>query len=358
MQEQQHNQPAAWQLNCPVPTSPDAERVTLAHGEGGRLSRKFIRERIVRVLENEALTSLDDAARLPATDGPLAVTTDSFVVSPLFFPGGDIGSLALFGTINDLAVNGAKPIWITLAFIIEEGLPIEVFDRILAGIAEAAQQTGTTIVAGDTKVVPRGVADGLFINTTGIGELVTPAQLGPASLSEGDELVVSGAIGRHGIAVLSAREELDLEPPPRSDSAPLLRAVEVLRQELGSRVRSMRDATRGGVAAVLHEWAEASGQTLSIDERSLPVSAEVRGACELLGLDPLHVANEGTMVIAVEQGAGDDAVAALRTLPETSGASVIGRVAASGPAPVTIRRTLGPEQPLDDPWGAPLPRIC
>lgn len=358
MNKQRDEEPAAWQLNCPVLISPDVERVTLAHGEGGRLSRNFIQERIVRVLDNEYLKSLDDAARLPRVNGPLAVTTDSFVVSPLFFPGGDIGSLAVFGTINDLAVSGAKPRWITLALIVEEGLPITVFDRILGSVAEAAEQTGVIVVAGDTKVVPRGVADGMFINTTGVGELIEPVPPGPSALKEGDELIVSGPIGRHGIAVLAVRENLALQPPPQSDSASLLRPVEALRQELGDRVRSLRDATRGGVAAVLHEWAEASGLTLSIDERSLPVSSEVRGACELLGLDPLHVANEGTMVIAVEQGSGEAVVATLRSLPETSGASVIGRIVRSGVAPVTVRRTLGPEQPLDDPLGAPLPRIC
>ncbi len=349
---------AAWQLNCPVSLPANADCVTLAHGEGGRLSRKLVQERIVRVLKNEYLVALNDAAQLPEIRGPVALTTDSFVVSPLFFPGGDIGSLAVFGTVNDLAVSGARPLWLTLSLIMEEGLPLVILDRILESIAKAAEETNIKIVAGDTKVVPRGAADGLFINTAGVGELITPIPPGPASLQENDELIVSGPIGRHGIAVLAVREELGLEPVPLSDCGSLIRPVERLREELGDQIRCLRDATRGGVAAVLHEWAEACELTLSIDERSLPVSPDVRGVCELLGLDPLHVANEGTMVVAVKQGAADAALKALHSLSETAGARLIGTVTPRGIAPVTVRRTLGREQPLDDPLGSPLPRIC
>tara|TARA_R110002111_G_scaffold2705_5_gene18025 strand:- start:11242 stop:12318 length:1077 start_codon:yes stop_codon:yes gene_type:complete len=349
---------AAWQLNCPVSLPANADCVTLAHGEGGRLSRKLVQERIVRVLKNEYLVALNDAAQLPEIRGPVALTTDSFVVSPLFFPGGDIGSLAVFGTVNDLAVSGARPLWLTLSLIMEEGLPLVILDRILESIAKAAEETNIKIVAGDTKVVPRGAADGLFINTAGVGELITPIPPGPASLQENDELIVSGPIGRHGIAVLAVREELGLEPVPLSDCGSLIRPVDRLREELGDQIRCLRDATRGGVAAVLHEWAEACELTLSIDERSLPVSPDVRGVCELLGLDPLHVANEGTMVVAVKQGAADAALKALHSLSETAGARLIGTVTPRGIAPVTVRRTLGREQPLDDPLGSPLPRIC
>ena len=343
--------------SCPVPSATDGERILLAHGEGGRLTRRLIEQRILPQLNNDLLASLGDAARLPRADGELAFTTDSYVVSPLFFPGGDIGSLAVFGTANDLAVAGARPSWLSLSLIIEEGLPLEVLDRVLESIARAADRANLTVATGDTKVVPRGAADGLFINTAGIGQLIEPVPPGPDALTPGDELIVSGPIGRHGIAVLSAREKLALEPPPQSDSAPLIDAVGSLRRA-GVAVRAMRDATRGGVAAVLHEWAAASGLTLSIDEHAVPVSDDVRGACELLGLDPLHVANEGTMVVAVAEGAAAAAVAALREVAETSAAATVGRVAKRGIAPVTALRTLGVEQPVDEPPGAPFPRIC
>ena len=349
---------ASWQMNCPVSIPANAEYVTLAHGEGGRLSRKLIQERIVHSLNNEYLIALNDAAQLPRINGPLALTTDSFVVSPLFFPGGDIGSLAVFGTVNDLAVSGARPLWLTLSLIIEEGFPLAILDRILESIARAVQETGIKVVAGDTKVVPRGTADGLFLNTAGVGEFILPIPSGPATLQVDDELIISGPIGRHGIAVLAAREELALEPLPQSDCGSLLRPAEQLREGLGDQVRCLRDATRGGVASVLHEWAEACELTLSIDERRIPVSAEVRGVCELLGLDPLHVANEGTMAIAVKQGAGAAALSLLQSFPETKNAQLIGSVTSKGIAPVTVQRTLGPEQPLDDPLGSPLPRIC
>jgi hydrogenase expression/formation protein HypE len=263
----------------------------------------------------------------------------------------------VFGTVNDLAVNGARPLWLTLSLILEEGLPSVLLRCILRSVAQAAERANVQVVAGDTKVVPRGAADGVFINTAGIGELIEPLPPGPAHLQVGHELIVSGPIGRHGIAVMAAREDLSVEPP-RSDAAPLLPAVERLRGALGARVQAMRDATRGGVAAVLHEWAAACGHTLRVDEDRVPVSPEVRGACELLGLDPLHVANEGTMVVAVEAGAGDAAVSALRALPDAAGAALIGRVVARGVAAVTVRRLLGSEQPLDDPLGSPLPRIC
>ncbi len=353
-----HEPQKSWELNCPVPLPVDGEHLTLAHGEGTRLTRKLIRDRIIPALGGGQLASMEDAARLSMPSKSLAMTTDSFVVSPLFFPGGDIGSLAVYGTVNDLAVSGARPLYLTLSFILEEGLPLALLERVLESISRAVEQTKVQIVAGDTKVVPRGAADGLFINTAGIGQLVEPVPPGPATLQEGDELIVSGPIGRHGIAVLCAREELALEPPPRSDSAPLARSAEVLRERLGTRLRAMRDATRGGVAAVLHEWAESCQATLRVHEAEIPVSPDVRGACELLGLDPLHVANEGTMVVAVAPGSTSDALEALRTTRAGKQASSLGKVVRRGIAPVTIVRALGTEQPLDDPRGAPLPRIC
>lgn len=329
----------------------------LAHGEGGRLMRQLIHRQIMPAVDNQYLRLAGDSAVLPAIRGALAMTTDSFVVSPLFFPGGDIGSLAVYGTVNDLAVAGARPCWITLALILEEGLEIEVLNRVLASIAGAAARVGVLVVAGDTKVVPRGAADRLFINTTGIGEFLSSPPDGPHAIEVGDELIVSGPIGRHGMAVMAAREGIDFDPPPRSDSAPLVEAVTAL-QVASVPIRAMRDATRGGLGAVLHEWAEASGQTFVIEEQLLPVLPEVRGACELLGLDPIHVANEGTMVIAVPQGESERAVNVLRSVAETASPVSIGRAVPRKLASVVIDRGMGQLIPLDEPTGAPLPRIC
>lgn len=347
--------PREW--SCPTPTEGDGERITLAHGEGGRLTRKLIHEQILPVLGNELLAPLGDAAQLPAVSGPTAFTIDSFVVSPLFFPGGDIGTLAVFGTVNDLAMAGARPLWLCVSLIIEEGLPLAVLQRVVQSIGSAARRVSVQVVAGDTKVVPRGTADGLFVTTAGIGEIVPPVASGPGSLQPGDELIVSGPIGRHGIAILAARENLGFEPSPISDCAPLFDAVEALRRAAVP-VRCLRDATRGGVTAVLHEWAQASETTLTVSESSVPVSSEVRGVCELLGLDPLHLANEGTMLIATPAEFAEAAVAVLRTLPGTNQATRIGAVRPRGFAPVTITRLLGAEQPLEEPLGAPFPRIC
>ena len=301
---------------------------------------------------------MDDAARLALSGLSIAITTDSFVVTPLFFPGGDIGSLAVYGAVNDLAVSGAKPLYLTLSLILEEGLPMALLDRVLLSVASAAMETGTSVVAGDTKVVPRGAADGLFINTTGVGQMLEPQLLGPSALSANAELIVSGPIGCHGAAVMCAREELALEPPPQSDSASLFAAAELLHRHLGTRLIAMRDATRGGVAAVLQEWAEASHTTLTVDEAALPVLPSVRGTCELLGLDPIHLANEGTMLVAVEEGAAQEAIDVLRSIPSGEASARIGTVRQRGISPVTVIRSLGREQPLDDPLGAPFPRIC
>lgn len=345
------------QFACPLPDSHDDEQVTLAHGEGGRLTRKLIAEHLLPVLGNKTLSSLGDAAELSSTTGPLAFTTDSFVVSPLFFPGGDIGTLAVYGTVNDLVVSGARPRWLSLSLIIEEGLAFSILDRVIQSIADAARVAGVEIVTGDTKVVPRGAADRLFINTSGIGELLLPVPPGPAALQVGDELIVTGPIGRHGIAILACRENLGFEPPPQSDCGPLTAVADVLR-EIQCPVRAMRDATRGGVAAVLHEWASQAGTTMSIEEALIPVSADIRGACELLGLDPLHVPNEGTMVLAVPAEWGERTVARLRSLAVAAGATVIGKIMPRRVDAVIVRRIMGTDQPLDEPLGSPLPRIC
>jgi hydrogenase expression/formation protein HypE len=333
------------------------ERISLAHGEGGRLMRRLIESVIVPAFDNATLQTLGDAACLTLRTKRIAMSTDSYVVSPLFFPGGDIGTLAVNGTVNDLAVAGARPRWISLALIIEEGLPTATLSRVVQSIAQTAAAANVSVVAGDTKVVPKGAADQLFINTTGVGELLSPKVPGPASLEVGDAILVSGPIGRHGVAVLAAREGLRFDPSPQSDCAPLLAAVEALRSN-GVPMRAMRDATRGGVAAVLHEWAECCGLTMTIEESHLPITDDVRGVCELLGLDALHVACEGAMVVAVPDEAGEAAIAALRSVGVSAGAQRIGVVAKRRLAPVLIRRVLGREIPIDEPIGALLPRIC
>jgi hydrogenase expression/formation protein HypE len=333
------------------------DRILLAHGEGGRLMRQLIHQRIMPAVDNEFLRVAGDAALLPALRGRIAMATDSFVVSPLFFPGGDIGSLAVYGTVNDLAVAGAQPRWISLALMLEEGLEIGVLERVLSSVAAAAERARVLVVAGDTKVVPRGAADQLFINTTGIGEVVAAAPVGPHELEVGDELIITGPIARHGIAVMTAREGLQFDPLPQSDSAPLVDAVRAL-QHAAVPVRALRDATRGGLGAVLYEWAEASRKTLAIEERLLPVLPEIRGVCELLGLDPIHVANEGTMVVAVPHPQASRAIDVLRRVPETARAVSIGRVESRGLAAVVVERGTRQMIPLDEPVGAPLPRIC
>jgi hydrogenase expression/formation protein HypE len=319
--------------------------------------RQLIEKTILPELDNDFLRAGNDAASLPACAGALAMTTDSFVVSPLFFPGGDIGSLAVYGTVNDLAVTGAAPRWISLALILEEGLELSALVKVLRSVAVAARRCNIQVVTGDTKVVPRGAADRLFINTTGLGEFVVTPPLGASALQVGDELIVTGPIGQHGIAVMVAREGLDFEPPPQSDSGPLANAVGAL-QQAGVPVRSLRDATRGGLGAVFFEWSEASGTTIAIEEQLLPISAEVRGACELLGLDPIHVANEGTMLVAVPPGQASRAIDVLKTVPETSQSAYIGRIERRGLAAVVIERGARQRLPLDEPVGAPLPRIC
>lgn len=318
--------------------------------------RRLITERIVPRL-NPGGSTLEDATVLPPIVGLPVLTTDAFVVSPLFFPGGDIGSLCVFGTVNDLAVRGAEPLWLTLSLILEEGLPFAILDRILDSIATAARRCGVSVVAGDTKVVPRGAADGVFVTTTGLGRLVEPAPSGPLTIQEGDLLLVSGPIGRHGLAVLSAREQLGFDPPPESDCASLLDVVRALRGT-GVRPRALRDATRGGVTAVLHEWSRDCGRTLVVDETQIPLTADVRGACELLGLDPLHIANEGTLLAAVAPTDAEPALAAMQSTCGCERAAIIGSVRSRGVVPVVVRRGMSREQPLLEPSGAPLPRIC
>lgn len=346
----------SWQLSCPVELTSSSPTIVLGHGEGGRLMRKLLDQVVHPILGTSRVCS--DAAHIDVEHNKLAMSTDSFVVSPLFFPGGNIGTLAVHGTINDLSVSGAIPRWLSLSMIIEEGLPVDVLKQVLQSIAQTAAACDVTVVTGDTKVVPHGDADGLFINTTGIGELLDPIVPGPSALMPDDVLILSGPVGLHGVAILAARERLQLSPVPVSDEASLWPAVHAVHQKVGGALRAMRDATRGGLTAVLHEWAIASNLSLALDERCLPVHSLTRNACELLGLEPLHLACEGTMLLAVSPCAASSAVSALRSTEAGKHAAIIGNVKQRSIAPVIIRRILGREQSLDEPSGSPLPRIC
>lgn len=339
------------------PPHQSGDQVLLAHGEGARLTRKLVREVLLQAFDNEYLRPLNDGAILPQLAGRMVMTTDSYVVSPLFFPGGDIGKLAVHGTINDLSVCGAEPLYLSVAFIVEEGLSLETFRNVVASIQEAAMACRVHVVTGDTKVVPRGAADGLFVNTTGIGRLSPTANLGPHRVRPGDRILVSGTIGDHGIAILSSREGLDCGTSLQSDTAPLHELVRSLLSS-GVDVHFLRDPTRGGVSAVLHEVAEAAGASMVIEEKSLPISEPVRGACEILGLDPLHVANEGKLLALVAAEDARKALACLRRHPLGANAESIGEVIADASSQVLVRGRLGLLRVIDEPTGAPLPRIC
>ncbi len=343
-------------ITCPVPTA-CADRILLAHGEGARLSRRLIREVLLSAFDNDFLRPLADGAVLPSLEGRLVMTTDSSVVSPLFFPGGDIGKLAIHSAINDLAVCGADPLYLSLAFILEEGLPLETLGRVVTSLAGAARACNVRIVTGDTKVVPRGAADQLYINTTGIGRLLPGANLGAHRVQPGDRVLVSGTIGDHGMAILAAREGLDLGPELQSDTVPLHELAKELLHS-GAEVHFLRDPTRGGVAAVLHEVAEAAGVGIELEEAALPLRPATRGACEILGLDPLHVANEGKLVAIVAAGDEERTLACLRRQPLGVDAQSVGSVREEPRGEVLIRGLLGVVRVVDEPSGAPLPRIC
>ena len=344
-------------LVCPVPVT-TYDRVQLGHGSGGKMSAALLRERFLPAFANPALEALGDAATLDLGAQDVAMSTDTFVVSPLEFPGGTIGSLAVHGTVNDLAMMGARPRCLSAAFVLEEGLEFAVLDRILADMGAAARAAGVPIVTGDTKVVERGKADGVFITTTGVGILRPGFRPGPAEARPGDAVLVSGPIGRHGIAIMSVREQLGFEAEVRSDTANLYPLVERLRAGLGGRVHVLRDPTRGGVASTLNEIAAASRVGVELEETALPVSAPVRAACEMLGLDPLYVANEGVLVAFVPPAFADDAEQAMRSHALGREARVIGRVVAEHPGLVVLRTPIGGTRVVDMLPGDQLPRIC
>ncbi|MFZ5477362.1 MAG: hydrogenase expression/formation protein HypE [Myxococcota bacterium] len=342
-------------LDCPVPFG-EYDRVVLGHGGGGRLMQRLVREVFARAFDEPELHAGHDGA---VVEGParLAVTTDAFVVRPLFFPGGDIGSLAVHGTVNDLAMCGARPRWLTAAFVLEEGFPLADLRRVVGSMADAARRCGVRVIAGDTKVVERGKGDGVFITTTGLGEVVARAPVAPDRIRAGDAVIVSGPIGDHGIAVLLARESFGIGADVRSDSAPVWDAVHAL-IAAGIDIHALRDPTRGGLAAVLNEIAASAGVGMRIHEEAVPVRPGVADACELLGLDPLLVACEGRFVAFVPEVDAARALVVLRSLPECAGAARVGSVLADHPGTVLLRGAIGGERVLDLPSGEQLPRIC
>jgi hydrogenase expression/formation protein HypE len=337
-------------------------RITLAHGGGGKAMKDLIREVFVEAFDNPALRTLEDQARLElstlvARGDRLAFTTDAYVVDPLFFPGGDIGTLAVNGTVNDLAVGGATPLHLACAAILEEGLEVEVLRRVVRSMAEAARAAGVTIVTGDTKVVPRGACDKLFVTTTGVGVIRQGRELGAHRARPGDAVLVNGLLGDHGATILAARGDLKLDAPLESDCAPLHELIEVLLAAAPG-TRALRDATRGGVATVLNELADASQVSIALDEARTPLRDEVKGFCELLGLDPLYLANEGKLVAIVPADEAPAAVAAMRAHPLGRQAAAIGSVGAGEAGRVTMQTVFGGSRIVDMLVGEQLPRIC
>lgn len=343
--------------SCPIPIS-RYERITLGHGSGGQLMTDLIQKIIVPPFESEILSSLEDQAALDWNgSGRLAFTTDSYVVQPLFFPGGDIGSLAVHGTINDLAVGGATPLALSSAFILEEGLEVSVLERVVHSMAHACEAAGVELVTGDTKVVERGKGDQIFINTSGVGRIVYGGRLSIAYAEPGDRIVVSGTLGDHGVAILSTRQGLEFETTIESDSA----ALHTLTQTMLAacpRIRCMRDLTRGGLSSALHELAAASHVGVELHEHALPLKTEVRAACEILGLDPLYVANEGKLIAVVPADDAETVLAAMHEHPLGVDAALVGDVTAEHPRMVVMRSSVGGERVVIQISGEQLPRIC
>jgi len=332
------------------------EKILLAHGSGSRLSHDLIEKILAPPLSNPILSRMDDSAVLELC-GRVAFTTDSYVVSPIFFPGGDIGRLAVCGTVNDLSMSGARPLYISLALIIEEGLEIEELRRVIESVRETADEAGVIIVTGDTKVVNRGKADRLFINTAGIGLIEGEADISGANARPGDIIILSGGIGEHGMAVMSRREGLQFNLPVASDCAPLNHLAAGM-LAASRRIHSLRDPTRGGLAATLNEFARQSGVGITIQEAEIPVHDGVRGACELLGLDPLYIANEGKLVAVVDPGDADTVLAAMKKNKYGGQAAIIGEVTAEHKGRVVMKTRIGSSRIVDMPAGEILPRIC
>jgi hydrogenase expression/formation protein HypE len=333
------------------------ERITMSHGAGGKATQTLIEAIFLGAFRNPLLEPLEDSASLLLGGTRVALTTDSYVVSPLFFPGGDIGDLAVNGTVNDLSVTGATPLYLSAGFILEEGFPVADLTRIASSMRDAAAAAGVSVVTGDTKVVQRGKADGCYVNTAGVGLISPGIDLGVARARPGDAIIVSGPIGEHGVTIMLARGELDIEADVRSDTAALNGLVASLLDAVPD-VRAMRDATRGGVATILNEIARAAQAGVLVSEDDIPVGDEVRGACELLGIDPMYVACEGRLVAVVPGDGADRAVAALRAHPLGTRAAVIGQVTDEQPGIVQLKTAFGGTRIVDLLVGDPLPRIC
>ncbi len=341
---------------CPIPIE-QYPNVLLAHGGGGKLTNQLIEKMFLPAFGNPMLGARHDGATFDLPSGKLAFTTDSYVVRPLFFPGGDIGSLAVNGTVNDLAMCGARPFYLSAGFILEEGLPMDTLWRVIQSMAQAASQAGVQLVTGDTKVVDRGKGDGIFINTAGIGVVECGRAISPAAVRAGDSILLSGDIGRHGIAIMAVREGLEFESTIESDCAALSGIVMDM-LAAGIEVHCLRDLTRGGLAGALVEIAEAARLHFEIDEIAIPVMEEVRGACEILGFDPLYVANEGRFISFVPAREAERALQRMRAHPLGTQARIIGTVAEDTPGLVTMRSSIGATRIVDTLSGEQLPRIC
>ncbi len=345
-----------FQFSCPIPRS-DYENILLAHGGGGKLMHQLIDKIFKAAFDNPALETEHDGAVINLDTNKLAFTTDSYVVNPLFFPGGDIGSLAINGTVNDLAMCGARPLYISAGFIIEEGFPIDKLWQIVQSMRAAADMAKVKIVTGDTKVIDKGKGDGVFINTAGIGSIEHYLSIKPSSVKRGDMIILSGDIGRHGIAVMSQREGLKFETTIESDCAPLNDPVLKL-IESNIEIHCLRDLTRGGLATSLVEIASTSGLSIEINEKSIPACEEVQGACEILGLDPLYIANEGRFIAFVPEKDTKSALKIMRSQPVSADSCLIGHVTNGGSKLVTMKNNLGVERIIDMLTGDQLPRIC
>ncbi|MGL6160542.1 hydrogenase expression/formation protein HypE [Microbulbifer sp.] len=337
-------------------------RIDLSHGSGGRAMRDLVNDVFLSAFANPTLAALEDQARIPLADlcaagDRLAFTTDSYVVDPLFFPGGDIGELAVNGTVNDLAVSGAVPLYLSCGVILEEGFALADLRRIAGSMARAAEAAGVQIVTGDTKVVPKGAADKLFINTSGVGAIPAGVEIAAGRARPGDRILVNSFIGDHGVAILAAREELALQVPIESDTRPLNGLVRAL-LDACPQVHCLRDATRGGLATVLNEFAESAGVCMELEEAAIPVRDEVRGVSEILGLDPLYYANEGVLVAVVPESCAERALATMRAHPAGAGAASIGEITAEPAGRVVMRSGFGGGRIVDMLIGEQLPRIC
>ena len=348
--------PSEIALSCPAPLV-GTDRVLLGHGSGGKMTADLIARYFLPAFGNEYLDRLDDQAVVDVGGTRLAFTTDSYVVSPLFFPGGDIGALAVNGTVNDLAMAGARPLYLSAGFILEEGFPLADLGRIVESMGAAARAAGVLLVTGDTKVVDRGKADGCFVNTAGLGVAEHALDISARRARPGDAVILSGPIAEHGMTIMAARAELELDSPIASDTAPLHALVRAM-LDTGADIRCLRDPTRGGVATALNEIARQSSVGIAVDESAIPVREPVRGVCELLGLDPLYVANEGKLLAVVAAGDAGDVLAAMRGRPEGRDAVVIGRVTDDAQRLVVLETRIGGRRVVDMLAGDQLPRIC